>query len=178
MIFFKYLKLRFKHMLSLAKSIEVDSKFLILTFFICLIPICIASFTSELNSHGNLITIRTMFSSVLGYIIENISAIDKKNKPPKEDIIKQIETNIKSDIEADNNQEISSVPLKSPKQKTLQQKDIRILIMGHVLIFLTLCIIIGAITNVDQNNQSLILLKNTAFASIGFLISSTKNKRI
>lgn len=150
----KHIKLRIKQMTDMGKYIKVDSKFLVIVFFICLIPICISSFETQMSSQGNMITIRTMFSSILGYIIENIS--NNKNK--------------KDEGKQEDRQDDRS----EPQEENKIQIELRVLIVGHILLFITISLIVGAIVNVEQSNQSLVLLKNTVFACIGFLISATK----
>ena len=54
--------------------------------------------------------------------------------------------------------------------------EIRVLIIGHVVMFIVALLIIGSFFSIDQTNPSLILLKNTAFAGVGFLISASHTK--
>ncbi|MEF9959683.1 MAG: hypothetical protein RR090_09150 [Niameybacter sp.] len=195
---FKRIKLRVSEMQKISKYIRVDCKFLIIAFFMCLLPICIASFAKGISDHGNMIIIRTMFSSLLGYIIENITNSDKNKKSDK--CIGKTST-IGFDVNKDQEETKTSVvnkksngigestqdktgPAEDPEINTIitelennqeQMPELRILIIGHILLFITLILIAGILVQVDQNNQSLVLLKNTAFACVGFLISATKS---
>lgn len=164
--YLKRIGLRFKHMMQMGKKIRVDSKFLIVVFFICFVPICLTSLGIGNSSLGNVITIRTMFSSILGYIIENICTHEDKNN--NEEIIKKAieSTEIITETQED------EIMFKNEGKPTL---EIRVIIIGHVLLCIIVTLIIGMFFEIQQSNESLVLLKNTGFACIGFLISATRN---
>lgn len=63
-------------------SLEISCKFLILICVICLPVIALSIFNPYLDANGNLVTIRTLFSSIIGYILEkstNSECVDKKS---------------------------------------------------------------------------------------------------
>ena len=67
---FKDLIKRFKNLIS---ESYVTSKFLILIGAIAFIMIGISVFDTDLDANGNLVTIRTLFSSIMGFILEKTS---------------------------------------------------------------------------------------------------------
>lgn len=115
-------------------ELHVSSKFLFIITFISLIIISISIFIPNLDTTNNLSTIRTLFSSLIGWLLEKSTKFICNNKFSK----------IK-------NYCVGSISL------------------------ITLLVLLLAITNNINDNHSLILLKNTLFSSIGFLISSSQS---
>ena len=194
---------RIKQMIANNKYIEVDSKFLVLVFLLCLFMLCISSFSLPLSEQGNMVTLRTLFSSLLGFIIENVTNDGKNQKQKTTTVVAQKEQ--KNAIGFQNEQKIEGKytttevmkkedetsreerekEIENELTKTLGQIDrgprakheLRVLLIGHVVLFIVVALVIGAFVGVDQSNQSLVILKNTAFACVGFLISAAKSKK-
>lgn len=117
-------------------DVYITSKFLFIIGIISFILIAISSFDTNLDANGNLVTIRTLFSSLVGFLLEkttrNMSCDDTFL------ILK--------------NYFIGGLALAT------------VIILGISMFFVT-----------NNNNPSLILLKNLLFSSVGFLISSSKD---
>lgn len=54
-------------------DVYITSKMLLIIGFLCFIIITISAFDSNLDATGNVVTIRTLFSSIIGFILENES---------------------------------------------------------------------------------------------------------
>lgn len=166
-------KIKIINMMKKRKHLRVGCKFLLIVFIICFIPICLSSYDLGIDPEGNMITIRTIFSSIMGYIIENVSSRSGKEMDPLKEANKKQE---------DDEKEVPK--MKEEYKKQLEdgqyecdeacELEARVLIIGHLLLCIIVVLVIGALFDINQSNQSLILLKNTAFACVGFLISATK----
>lgn len=137
-------------------------------------------------------TIRTLFSSILGFIIENVSSDKTKKKTTRRKKAPTANNNIGFKVE-DAPPTEGATNRKGREQKQAEweavyergvrefeehpksKMELRILVVGHVLLFIVIALIIGAFIGVEQNNQSLVMMRNTAFSCVGFLISATKS---
>lgn len=108
-----------------------------------------------------MITIRTLFSAVLGYVIENISHGTNKIED-------------KEEIDSRKDKEIEESELIEESAEEKCALETRVVIIGHLLMAIVITLIVGVFLNSNQSNQSLVLLKNTAFSCVGFLISAAK----
>lgn len=62
---------KFKSIVKISfKDVYITSKFLFMICIICFVIICCSIFIPGLNANENLATIRTLFSSVIGFILE------------------------------------------------------------------------------------------------------------
>ncbi|ENY99878.1 hypothetical protein HMPREF1092_03015 [Clostridium thermobutyricum] len=111
-----------------------STRFLIIIFGICLILISISVFF-DINQNEGLITIRTIFASIIGFLIE-----------------------------------ISSSKVICNDRTTI----IRNYIVGSVSLLIVFILILDIIYYVSPINPSLMLLRNTLFSCVGFLISCSK----
>ena len=163
---------KFRNMAKKAKRLRPDSKFLIITFFLCFIGVVISSMGVFANSDENMSIIRTIFSALLGYIVENVTRSNDKpstiqttttGQEEEQSFANQEQVNKRENIKEDNNIEEPML-------------EMRVLIIGHMVMFIVVLLIIGAFLDLKQSNASLILLKNSVFTGIGFLISASHMK--
>lgn len=192
---------KFREMIKKGKQLRPDSKFLIITFFLCFVSVTISSISHTVSSHDNMIIIRTLFSALFGYIVENFTRdgdeplptkiIQKGQELEKREVDHQevsyeqedigIEAYQQEGIKGDIKETIKTeyhIEERDREEYTLKEPmlEIRVLIIGHVVMFIVALLIIGSFFSIDQTNPSLILLKNTAFAGVGFLISASHTK--
>ncbi len=192
---------KFREMIKKGKQLRPDSKFLIITFFLCFVSVTIYSISHTVSSHDNMIIIRTLFSALFGYIVENFTRdgdeplptkiIQKGQELEKREVDHQevsyeqedigIEAYQQEGIKGDIKETIKTeyhIEERDREEYTLKEPmlEIRVLIIGHVVMFIVALLIIGSFFSIDQTNPSLILLKNTAFAGVGFLISASHTK--
>lgn len=57
------------------EDIGINCRFLIIISVICLIVISISIFDTSLDATGNLVTIRTIFSAIVGFILEKTTSL-------------------------------------------------------------------------------------------------------
>ena len=194
---------KFREMIKKGKQLRPDSKFLIITFFLCFVSVTISSISHTVSSHDNMIIIRTLFSALFGYIVENFTRdgdeplptkiIQKGQELEKREVDYQevsyeqedigIEAYQQEGIKGDIKETIKTeyhIEERDREEYTLKEPmlEIRVLIIGHVVMFIVALLIIGSFFSIDQTNPSLILLKNTAFAGVGFLISASHTKEM
>lgn len=117
-------------------KIYISSKFLFIIAFFSFLMISISIFIPNLTAMDNVVTIRTVFSSIIGWILESTS-------------------------------------------REMLCNDKSLLLRNYVIGLLALSILmllgLSIYFSINVNNPSLILLKNTLFSAVGFLISSSKN---
>ena len=192
---------RMQQMIANNKYVKMDSKFLVLSFVLCFFVICISSFSMKLSENGNLTTIRTLFSSLLGFIIENVSR-EKKDTQTTSRSSEEKTTNAIG-FQDDTKPTAKNEELPTMRHETEEEKrnrmlaeeiirtqrlgeidqgprdkiELRVLLIGHVVFFSIIALVIGGFFGVEQNNQSLTVLRNTVFACVGFLISAAKSRQ-
>lgn len=117
------------------KGIYITSKFLFVIGIMCFIIISFSVFIPELDATGNVVTIRTLFSSIVGFVLES-----------------------------------STRKLFCDDTFTMLKNCF----IGVIAIIIIIILAATVVLSIDVNNPSLLLLKNTLFSCVGFLISTTK----
>ena len=115
-------------------ELDIICKYLIPLGILYFFVVCISVFNSGLDEKEHFVTIRLIFSSISGYILEKSTKTCTSNP------------------------------------KLLKNK---ILLVGSFSVISTIVIILACIVDVSVDNQSLLLIKNLLFSSIGFLTSAS-----
>lgn len=117
-------------------SMYISSKFLFIIATFSLFLISCSVFIPNLDATDNLVTIRTVFSSITGWILES-----------------------------------------SSRKIICNDRDllVRNYIVGSFATIILFVLALSIYFSADVNNPSLLLLKNTLFSSVGFLISSSQS---
>lgn len=115
-------------------ELDIICKYLIPLGILYFFVVCISVFNSGLDEKEHFVTIRLIFSSISGYILEKSTKTCTSNP------------------------------------KLLKNK---ILLVGSFSVISTIVIILACILDVSVDNQSLLIIKNLLFSSIGFLTSAS-----
>ena len=169
---------KFREMIKKGKQLRPDSKFLIITFFLCFVSVTISSISHTVSSHDNMIIIRTLFSALFGYIVENFTRdgdeplptkiIQKGQELEKREVDYQevsyeqedigIEAYQQEGIKGDIKETIKTeyhIEERDREEYTLKEPmlEIRVLIIGHVVMFIVALLIIGSFFSIDQTKE-------------------------
>lgn len=132
----KYIRKALNELAERWRASYIASKVLFFICMLCFATTLLSIFDMNLNASGNLVTIRTVFSSIVGYMLESSTS----------------------------------------KKTVCNDKNafFRNLVVAIISIASTVAIIFSYILNINPDNPSLILLKNSLFSCVGFLISASK----